>query len=663
MAASFVMAAPAAAADVAVDIVNFEYVPNPIQVDPGDTITFTNSDPGPHTVTADDGSFSLLMDAGQSATLTIDEAGVIPFFCKLHGGPGGNGMAGVIQSGPPPEPERFTAAGADNTAVAISWSQASFADDSSGFALLGRADLFADALASGVGQATLDAPLLLTASDVLDPRTKAELDRLGVQTVYLMGGRSALSQGVEDALRAAGFGTRRVAGGTRIETAIEAARTFVPEARSALLSRASAANDPNQGFVDALGAGAVGAATGQAVLFSETAKLSDSTKAYLGANPIDSVTIVGGELALSRQVQADLEAMGIEVDRVSGGDRYQTAAAVAQLIGGEEQGPAGVVLVDGTDPNAWADGFAAAGRGQPVLLSSGDDLPTATLEAVVFLDPFGTGLACGDSAAGAACSRAEAVLGAMAADLPAVGTFASAEEEVPPTDHPAAGLAGIFPGNDASTVCYDYFGIPVEDFAAAHIHKAAEGTDGPAVVPLNYAPTEEGLLGCSFGVDAAVLADVLANPGDYYVNIHTTSLPDGAIRGQLFVPSMIAIGEAIGEAEVPPVESDGLAFSFLLGTDDPGEICAPLFVENPTSDVTAAHIHRGASGEEGSAVMPYETPQPQFPGSFASVACYDVGQALVDEIRANPAGFYLNVHTANFPDGELRGQLFNPFGG
>ncbi|MFP5327597.1 MAG: cell wall-binding repeat-containing protein, partial [Acidimicrobiia bacterium] len=398
IAVTFVTAAPAAAADVAVEVVNFEYVPNPIQVDPGDTITFTNNDPGPHTATADDGSFSVLLEPGESKTVTIAEAGEIPFFCKLHGGPGGEGMSGVIQSGPPPEPERFTAAGADNTAVAISWSRQTFADDSSGFALLGRADLFADALASGVGQGKLDAPLLLTASNALDPRTKAELDRLGVQTVYLMGGPTALSQGVEDALRAAGFGTRRVAGATRIETAIEAARTFVPEARSALISRASGANDPNQGFVDALGAGAVGAATGQAVLFSETAKLSDSTKAYLGANPIDRVTLVGGELALSAQVATDLEAMGITVDRASGDDRYHTARSVSGLMEGEE-GPSGIVLVDGTDPDAWADGFAAAGRGQPVLLSSGDDLPLATLDGLVFNDPS-SDLACGESAAG-----------------------------------------------------------------------------------------------------------------------------------------------------------------------------------------------------------------------------------------------------------------------
>ena len=37
--------------------------------------------------------------------------------------------------------------------------------------------------------------------------------------------------------------------------------------------------------------------------------------------------------------------------------------------------------------------------------------------------------------------------------------------------------------------------------------------------------------------------------------------------------------------------------------------------------------------------------------------CDTKDDALVDEIRANPAGFYVNVHTAELPAGAIRGQL------
>ena len=39
--------------------------------------------------------------------------------------------------------------------------------------------------------------------------------------------------------------------------------------------------------------------------------------------------------------------------------------------------------------------------------------------------------------------------------------------------------------------------------------------------------------------------------------------------------------------------------------------------------------------------------------------CDEVPEALRDEIRNNPAGFYVNVHTADYPDGAIRGQLVN----
>lgn len=78
--------APADGPEVVLSDIAFE--PSEITVDPGTTITFVHEDGGiPHTVTADDGSFdSGQISDGDSFTVTVDEAGEIPFFCEIHPG-------------------------------------------------------------------------------------------------------------------------------------------------------------------------------------------------------------------------------------------------------------------------------------------------------------------------------------------------------------------------------------------------------------------------------------------------------------------------------------------------------------------------------------------------------------------------------------------------
>ncbi|MFG2001840.1 CHRD domain-containing protein [Spirillospora sp. NPDC048911] len=77
---------------------------------------------------------------------------------------------------------------------------------------------------------------------------------------------------------------------------------------------------------------------------------------------------------------------------------------------------------------------------------------------------------------------------------------------------------------------------------------------------------------------------------------------------------------------------------------------------------TLAHIHQGRAGANG----------PVKVGLFASALPATVtaaagsttveDRAVADAIRANPSGFYFNVHTAEFPGGAVRGQL-TPLGG
>ena len=81
------------------------------------------------------------------------------------------------------------------------------------------------------------------------------------------------------------------------------------------------------------------------------------------------------------------------------------------------------------------------------------------------------------------------------------------------------------------TACYLMNVAGLDNVTAAHIHTGGPGETGGPVVTLE-AP-EGGTSGGCVPVTAEVSAALLANPGGYYVNVHTRTFPAGAIRGQL----------------------------------------------------------------------------------------------------------------------------------
>ena len=104
--------------------------------------------------------------------------------------------------------------------------------------------------------------------------------------------------------------------------------------------------------------------------------------------------------------------------------------------------------------------------------------------------------------------------------------------EVPgPGDPDGSGTATVTVNVPQKRVCYELEVSGIEPATAAHIHVGAAGVAGPVVVPLD-APTDGDSEGCA-DVSARLAAQILARPGQYYVNVHNETYPDGAVRGQL----------------------------------------------------------------------------------------------------------------------------------
>ena len=106
-----------------------------------------------------------------------------------------------------------------------------------------------------------------------------------------------------------------------------------------------------------------------------------------------------------------------------------------------------------------------------------------------------------------------------------------------------------------------------------------------------------------------------------------------------------------GANEVPPGDPDGTGTATISTNDAINQICTHLEVRN-IGAVTAAHIHRGAAGVNGPPVVNLDAPDDN-----DSNDCDDVSDSLLDEIRRNPGGFYVNIHTSDYPNGAIRGQI------
>lgn len=113
-------------------------------------------------------------------------------------------------------------------------------------------------------------------------------------------------------------------------------------------------------------------------------------------------------------------------------------------------------------------------------------------------------------------------------------------------------------------------------------------------------------------------------------------------------------GSGSGADEAPGPGEEGATIEGDLTIDtETGEITYTVSVAGNAEDVAAAHIHEAPEGTAGPVVVPLDEAA-VMAGSEATVTA---DPALAAEIAASPENYYLNAHSASFPDGFARGQL------
>lgn len=127
------------------------------------------------------------------------------------------------------------------------------------------------------------------------------------------------------------------------------------------------------------------------------------------------------------------------------------------------------------------------------------------------------------------------------------------------------------------------------------------------------------------------------------------------------VPALAAVEDAVlgaklkGQEEVPgPGDKDGTGTAEIETKIKKSKVCYLVEYELPSGTATAAHIHKGEKGVAGKIVVELFEGEEQSPVED----CVKVeNKRKLKKIVKNPAGFYVNVHNEQFPEGAIRGQL------
>lgn len=184
----------------------------------------------------------------------------------------------------------------------------------------------------------------------------------------------------------AGAVVDRTAGAGRIETAVAVSRRLFPCLdgtgegcpEQVILVRD---DDP----ADALLAGPLARSLDATLLLTGRDRLSGVVRDEITRTGVGAVVLLGGPAALSVALEAEIVALGVQVDRVAGADRYETAAQVARRVA---PGVLAVASGAAADPvDALVAGAWAGATGGAVLLTADDQLPDTAAAAIRELSP------------------------------------------------------------------------------------------------------------------------------------------------------------------------------------------------------------------------------------------------------------------------------------
>jgi CHRD domain len=192
-----------------------------------------------------------------------------------------------------------------------------------------------------------------------------------------------------------------------------------------------------------------------------------------------------------------------------------------------------------------------------------------------------------------------------------------------------------------------------DQLTASHIHLGDPMTSGAILLGFNPSFTN----GTATGqvTVPSTLADSLKNGlADFYINVHSTQIPGGLLRGQLNNPVTFAQDIILtGANEVPAVSTTATGVALLRLTTDKTLYAKVTVTGLEAGDtLTASHIHAAATGVNGNIIVPLCSSAADFGKVLKLPVLTDGNVTLIQTGQV-----YVNAHSKNHPGGLIRGQI------
>ncbi len=379
----------------------------------------------------------------------------------------------------------------------------------------------------------------------------------------------------------------------------------------------------------------------------------------------DDNTIIAVNVLAALDAAVPQPVAGVTAGTTLVGLDYRDSTGTVYALG--DDGQLYVVLA-----NASGAGYTATPIGEPLPLAAGTDLtagvgfdvnPVVDRIRLVTADgsnyrinpesvTAGTGVVTsdgtlsygpGETGTVTAAAYTGNVSGVTATELYDIDTQRDALVlQAPPNEGTLTEVGDLLPGGGDVTAAngFDISGVTGDAYAVLET-----GADDTGIYRVDLANGDVTLIGPAVSAAVATATDTV---------------------GFTIVPTFTdVLGAALeDENEVPPVDAGAAGVAALRINTASNVICSTLAVEKGPEDGTfagspGAHVHEAPVGENGPIVQPLPVPSDEADErNGRSGSCFPADALLdLDELVEDPAGYYVNVHTTEYPAGIVRGQL------